>query len=1600
MKSFSTYINDGEYSESFINESLENNRRIINESVFVHDHYNDINMFMNKFRTYAFNNLYNPNAINESADTYRLTTNESYAFRDFMIYICEEYRSKLLNELNIYESLIVDGELISEGKFWDKLKGGIGKVYQYSKEKIASAIDYVKTKIKEVNDLIREFANKAITSVKDMAGKLVGLLAKFNCTLEGLFKKMGFYSEKSEESVMQIGNELAKNTKENPDTITDNDVITENMQNNFSITLQHVYEDVENLEDTKAQGETVQQAKKKGIKQALWEGFKQLMIWAGTCVVLPGFICAIFPGTFIALLVPLACKLLWNAYKIYKMIKQWKKVRQEWKTYKKVQKWITAIGMAASIIAIIFNFNSVFSSIGKVWDALQESGGNLLAQANIGIQPDVLTRGFAALLRMIKEGKFSFEDFGQSFQEITDSFAQHTQISINTMVKRVSDTAKNIEAAKEAFIKGDYTKSMQAINKIKDAYGMSAEAFDKVPIDANVSIFADGSIGNNEWTRRAMKVLNCKTIDELYDKLSGERLVNKGLEAISHGKGGSMTIFNMTKETYLKLRESGLFGAHNINFPIGVVSETTSLLTTTMDVVTAATSMLVTIPSVEFAPQNNGGFRVRLGGPKDKDNFVYEVGKDDIKTHKVSDYQKQYDVIKDKIAEVNKQFVDTIIKNDKISKDKKQKIMDTLEEFNNTYKENINTLDCVVFYGRDVTENTTNESYRSLYNYMINEAKDDKISDKTITALTDTLLGLVSMLCKIYNVSNLMEIKPDTLNGDLKDFYNSSVKSFINGLNTFQKYLVDNDIKIVDNNDKLALDFGSDTSNLQNHYKKLVSIFKTKIIKDIYNETDTLKKLAGLTNTTIIDIIKKIFNGDSLSDNEIQNVIIYLKSKFNALNDDDIKEIINKIIDLSNKTKDEQTNESLDYEPVLILEGITNKNILNSLDNICKWFSNELSTTISDKDAANIDWKKLAAKIEERTLKDAIKKIFSRDKFKDPKLGKDFIHNASLLLYKRYDINYDDAAELITSIHKLYTVCSQQNKDIKDADKTNNNDITNEQKLLYNHIIELLRKIDDFNRSLNNKDIDILKSIKIKSEDKETKDFKNTVVQVKKEIKQEKPKHDETEIKNTNVNDIIDNIKQLIHNDNNVSDDDLMKIYQKMIKIFLKDKKFKNDVNNKEYDILPGINIEESLHKNRLMLFEKLNKNDFKNNLKKLKNYLLKQLKQITQDDVRKLSKDNDQKLLPVEPQNDKKLLPVTTQDMAKTLELPYEPEKITNTKSDNVVTSTLPVDEPIKKLPYIDDTDKKIFLPDTSDSSNTNNTDDSSDTSSKSSDNSSEPYTHNDKEVPVLMIANNYCIDLADATKSGPRPDAYSLKGIFDSLTFTMIEGGTSVTNITKMLGEILNSQTSQLWTVIANKPCKRENNKSKYELETYNDANLERPDFGMLTNEEITELLNKPKTAENIIKSKTNNVAIAKTPQDKEMLANTKKEFTDALDKPDDKTIELVKNIDPDAIDKDGHINQDSIEEISDKASQYELAKYQAENTPKKGGLFSKLKNFVRNLFGGNKSEGSAISKLAKYLRSKSKGVNESLYDDDLFLEQCFARKSFKEYINESMN
>ena len=1534
MKSFNSYIsqqsNSFNYDINYVNESLENNVRMINEAKLITEHGKDIDNLLYKFKTYTYNNLYNANSLNESDNTYKLSLNEQQTFRDLMIFICEDYRNKLLEELNIYESLIIDGQLITEGKLFDKVKNksknlvaNIKQTWELGKDKVNQAIEALKTKIKEVNELIKDFAQKAISTVKEMAVKLIGLLQKFDCTLADLFSKMGFNTDEEEKSVDEIGQQLASN----PDYLKKNDVY-ESYVNSLNIISEDDSTQGQGNQNIKDKGETQKQAEKKSTKQMLWESFKQLMIWAGVCVVIPGFVCGLFPGTFIALLVPIVCKLLWNGYKIYKLVKQWKTVRQEWGNYKKSQKIITVIGMIASIVALFFNFKSSFEALGKIWEAFVKSGGDLFANANLGIQPDVLTRAFGALVKMIKEGKFSFKDFGESFKAITDSFAEHIP-GVDQVVKQAAKVGKSGQELLDEFEKGGFKGSTQAW---KDVLKPASLDPSKVTGDGVYDVVFDGNFKSDE----AQKLI--KWFADNGVKITPEDAFNKGLNKINK-LAGSVWGAKIPGDVLQKALDSGIKLGHNGWFSIlgGMIDK----VIPGEEIINAATSMLFTIPSVEWAPQNNGGFRVRLGGKDDKKNFVYEVAEDGVKKHKVSDYSKEYDKIKSKVAEVNKKFLEDLLKNDKLSDEEKNTVKEKLEKFNSEYKDKINDKECIVFYGTRVEDENTNESFKSLHDYLINEA----INKYTIAGFIDTVSTINTLICKVYNVTNINDIKPDELDEKLKEFYDKNISDWINNIKKLNDELEKQNVKWCIADGKLSLDADLTDEKYKSIYKLLTVIAHPDKAQNLKNTCNTLVNTAQHIDTSDTDVFTKLFNGDELSEEETSKVTEFLKKKFTKLSDDDIKEIISKISELVNKTKNEQTNESL------IDESVSDNDILNNLKKLKNYLQDKANAweekyRDTDKEYGVDSGKhKFAGNV--YTLFSQIFKTEKKRKYdakSDKMNNKDDILsdvelNAVSYFFQQYILT--DISKGIHNLKKAFIgIIALKNWLLEHK----NEDITNEVKALYLLIISIFERSETFKKDVENGKFE---KLNFDIDDSTKEKVQQKLDQKVNDVSDKEAKSDLEEIQS----------KDSENKSNDTKDDNLLKIYKAMIKSFAQDDSFKTDVKNHEYELLDGVSIEESYKSlKQMFLLEKLEKSDFRKNLGKLKDYLLKQTRAL-------VKKDKGGELQKTDDKHEVVLM--QPKDVIKSMGVTYEPEE---KKSDdsNVTTGELSGGKEIKQLPAsVSDDDKN---------------------KDKKSEN-----------VPVLMLANNYGIDLANATKSGPREDIYALKGIFDSLTFIEIEGGTSIANITKMLGEILHAQTNNLYDDVANKPCIKEKGDKEFKLtnDKINKPETERPEFGMLTNQEVTDVLNKPKVADTIIKGKSSVYTIAKTKEDKDYVADKEAKYTKKLENPDEETVKLVKDAYPDAIDKDGKIKKDYKDKDGKTLPQifagYSLAQHKAKDTKKSGGLFSKLVNYVKNkLFGGDKEKGKKVNSALKHL-------DESLNEYDNFLEVCFARKTLAEYIAE---
>ena len=919
---FSEYI-------KYNSTSISNNTRYtkIDERKLMLEHASDLDSIIYKYSLYA-NNISN-HIVNESAYDETFTLSEQAAANGLLRFVCEEYLDSLNNELTLYEHIYND--TINES-IADKIKNAkdvIVTAIKNGKSYVKNQINSLTGKIEEIKDFLQQLADNAIKSVKEMTEKLMALLEKFDCTITGLFEKIKIFDiNELEKSWTDESEKIANQIKANPNEIE-----------KFN-----VYNDLENKKDIIIEEEKKEGKAKHvgGWKQALLDAFKQLLIWAAVCIAIPGIVIAAFPGTFIALLVPLVCKLAWNGYKIFKIYKQFKKVKDEWEKYSKLQKWITVISMVASLVALICNFKSLAESTGPVLKGLYKSGFDLLSKANLGIQPDALQRSLAALINMIKEHgikNINLDNFWESYDAISESFNQHlTEKVTKTVTAVVKKGQDGVEFIKNNFENKQFKTPQEFWNKVKPSFMSPNEVTDDGMYDVVADGVLKGGTEGNAWSDKVFSIAKEMGMEKYLKPVDG---FNKGLHEIFSGQG-SVTGLRLPGKLVKALSDAGCLGNKNIFGIVGSVANTVSQTTVFQDVVQAATSMLVTIPSVELTI-DNGKFRIRLG-EKGSKNYVYEVGDGDVRKVKKKNHTKEYEDIKKTIEKNNDAYIEQLREDAK--KDKSGKKLKEVEKIIRKFKNSFKKIDdgkCILIYGKRVKEDANESciSYNSLHNYILEKLNEEK-SKYTFDDFKQNFKDLRDYLNKI-GLNNEKDIEIVTKKGKKKTIKNYAgntqmlLKALFSLKETSQtnklKFNYDHDYKpspyetikkrIYDkdpNNDKfgpldieiLASKF-ADWSGDKNYYEWYCYTFVNVILlKRLFMENKDLDTIISVYKNLITNImhIKEIAN--DVKDKEWKPKEEWAPIKFNEdkVKDDDVK----KVKDAENNADVAKTPEEAEQE--------------------------------------------------------------------------------------------------------------------------------------------------------------------------------------------------------------------------------------------------------------------------------------------------------------------------------------------------------------------------------------------------------------------------------------------------------------------------------------------------------------------------------------------------------------------------------------------------------------------------------------------------------------------------------------------------------------
>lgn len=710
----------------------------LNESQLFIQHGSDLDSVMYKLKAYT--NVTINNRINESANNFTFTDNESNAITNVLINVCEDYVTRLQYEINLYEQYLNNELDINENKLTDMFSKAASSIHQNFKDAVDKGKDAVKKTVEKLNDtvktvleFIKEITNKAIKSAKELASKILQLFEKFKVgTMSELLEKMGFDTQKYED-----------------DFVNNNDDILNKIED---LKKENIYEQLGNEYKDKLinEGSTVVSQDKSEEKQKwykwepkkpIWKFFWGLGKWALITIVIPGFVIQMFPGTFIALLIPLACKIIWNAYSVIKICKQMREIYRNWGTFDKKQKVISTIAVVVSLVGIFFTGKGLVKDLGNmgtILNAFKESGFKLLAQANLGIQPDILQRGFAAIIDMIKEGKFSWEAFNDSFNRISEAFALKTSETVaaaaSKATEQVSDQLKNNEF-----------KSPEEMTKFAKDH-----ALDPSKIESNkiYRIYADGYYGK-DLNKHSNKLFDLMQQNNLNPEEHIKNITNDAVRSATNGHGGSVQFIDVPGDVAKELLKNNV-GNKGIGYLLGEIGSFTTKVTSKI-----IDTLAASLPIAEYSPENAGGFVVKLG-TKDTDNYKYGIAKDGIRLEDFTDKEKL-----NKIIEKNKAYHEELLSNAK-DDEEKEKIQKEYEEFGTKFNDEVLKLQRVVFYGKRIKEDSnkkkeekTNESlnsYSSLLNYIF-EKKEYNIKDpdrETIYKNLDDLRRYIEQQCPEY----------------------------------------------------------------------------------------------------------------------------------------------------------------------------------------------------------------------------------------------------------------------------------------------------------------------------------------------------------------------------------------------------------------------------------------------------------------------------------------------------------------------------------------------------------------------------------------------------------------------------------------------------------------------------------------------------------------------------------------------------------------------------------------------------------------------------------------------------------------------------------
>ena len=476
---------------------------------------------------------------------------------------------------------------------------------------------------------------------------MTDLMIALGCKFEELVNKLKMDKQKAMKALMDKIHSLFHRVKDK------NDEVHTNVYEALANHLLMLNEDDQNDEQANANNPKEKETDDKG---ASWAGLignaaktilLQMFAYYGVTLILPAII-TLIGGPIAGSIAESIGKIIWGSGVVFMQAKHERELHKSGEydkkydtKFKKFIHWtffLFNIGWAAwKVVSSILDMGNVISALA--------SGNETLIKS---ILPSEGVQNITTLLNKAWKGLIGKDAPG--FTKMQEHIAFIEQGILEETVKLVKGTASGMtdEQIKQAFEQNHFKSSMDAIKYFQDKGMVSTLAgLKNLNGSATYSVFVDGFFGDNKWTRTVKSAWKAwgGTDSELAKLVNQSK--NLALNAMNNN-AGSAAVLNLPGNFLKYCGEHGIsLGNKGLFSVLGTDGGILKVLTRVVHKVAPIMNHMDwfgglfpigsskhiedTVEPTPIVAKDGEGFRVRLGSENDKENYIYEIGKDGVK---------------------------------------------------------------------------------------------------------------------------------------------------------------------------------------------------------------------------------------------------------------------------------------------------------------------------------------------------------------------------------------------------------------------------------------------------------------------------------------------------------------------------------------------------------------------------------------------------------------------------------------------------------------------------------------------------------------------------------------------------------------------------------------------------------------------------------------------------------------------------------------------------------------------------------------------------------------------------------------------------------